>query len=83
MGELLLVAEELGVGLGARYAGIEGPDPGLHLDVDSAPDAKVHAAGRPTPLWHVKNAPSDRAVFAGEARGCGSGRSCGPSSRGC
>ncbi|RST21580.1 hypothetical protein EF908_21320, partial [Streptomyces sp. WAC04770] len=28
MGEMLLVAEELGVGLGARYAGIDGPDPG-------------------------------------------------------
>ncbi|GAB2911450.1 DUF6758 family protein [Streptomyces sp. NPDC059173] len=69
MGELLLVAEELGVGLGARYAGIEGPDPGHHLNVDAAPDAKVHAAGRPTPLWHVRNAPEDRAVFAGEARG--------------
>lgn len=27
------------------------------------------AAGRPTPLWHVKGAPADRAVFAGEARG--------------
>lgn len=69
MGELLLVAEELGVGLGARFAGIDGPDPGSHIDVSAPPHAKVVAAGRPTPLWHLKGAPDDRAVFAGEARG--------------
>ncbi|RAS31383.1 hypothetical protein BCL80_105385 [Streptomyces avidinii] len=69
MAELLLVAEELGVGLGARYAGLDGPDPGPGMRVDEAPDAKVLAAGRPTALWHVKDAPADRAVFAGEARG--------------
>jgi hypothetical protein len=69
IGELLLVAEELGVGLGARYAGIDGPDPGPHICVDKPPQAKVLAAGRPTPLWHVADAPDDRAVFAGEARG--------------
>jgi hypothetical protein len=32
MGELILVAEELGVGLGARYAGVDGPDPGPYLE---------------------------------------------------
>ena len=68
-GELILVAEELGVGLGARYAGIDGPDPGPDMCVDKPPQAKVLAAGRPTPLWHVAGAPDDRAVFAGEARG--------------
>ncbi len=68
-GELLLIAEELGVGLGARYAGIDGLDPGSRMCVDTAPHAKVLAAGRPTPLWHVDGAPSDRAVYAGEARG--------------
>ncbi|MEU1124628.1 DUF6758 family protein [Streptomyces sp. NPDC005899] len=67
--ELLLVAEELGVGLGARYAGIDGLDPGAGLRLDGAPDAKLLAAGRPTPLWHVGDAPDDRAVFAGEACG--------------
>ncbi|WP_327295411.1 MULTISPECIES: DUF6758 family protein [unclassified Streptomyces] len=67
-GELLLVAEELGVGLGARYAGIEGPDPGQYIDVNKPPQAKVLAAGRPTPLWRIES-PTDRAVFAGEARG--------------
>ncbi|WP_299528440.1 DUF6758 family protein [uncultured Streptomyces sp.] len=68
-GEMLLVAEEPGVGLGARYAGLEGPDPGPSLRLDTVPEAKVHAAGRSTPLWHVRSAPADRAVFAGEARG--------------
>lgn len=68
-GDLLLVAEELGVGLGARYAGIKGPDPGPHMRVDLPPQAKVLAAGRPTPLWHVQGVPQDRAVFAGEALG--------------
>lgn len=68
-GEMLLVAEELGVGLGALYAGIDGLDPGPMMCVDRPPHTKVHAAGRPTPLGHVSGAPEDRAVFAGEARG--------------
>lgn len=68
-GELLLVAEELGVGLGAHYAGIDGPDPGPDICVDKPPGTKLLAAGRPTPLWHVAKAPADRAVFAGEALG--------------
>ncbi len=45
-GELLLIAEELGVGLGARYAGIDGPDPGPILCVDKPP-ARQGARGRP------------------------------------
>src|ERR1044072_1927790 len=69
VGELILVAEELGVGLGARYAGIDGPDPGPYMSVEKPAQAKVLAAGRPTPLWHVAGAPDDRAVFAGEALG--------------
>ncbi|BFO15080.1 hypothetical protein SHKM778_14680 [Streptomyces sp. KM77-8] len=69
MGELILVAEELGVGLGARYAGLDAPDPGPYLNVEKPPQAKVLAAGRPTPLWHVAKTPDDRAVFAGEALG--------------
>ncbi|MFC5908439.1 DUF6758 family protein [Streptacidiphilus monticola] len=68
-GELLLIAEELGVGLGARYAGLPGPDPGGSILTSNPPDAKVMAAGRPTALWHVADAPDDRAVFVGEARG--------------
>ncbi|GHA44314.1 hypothetical protein GCM10010345_56040 [Streptomyces canarius] len=68
-GELILIAEELGVGLGAHYAGIDGPDPGSYMNVEKPPEAKVLAAGRPTPLWHVYRTPDDRAVFAGEALG--------------
>jgi hypothetical protein len=68
-GELVLVAEELGVGLGARYAGLPGPDPGDIRAEKCAPHAKVLAAGRPTPLWLAPDAPDDRAVFVGEARG--------------
>ncbi|MCK1815879.1 hypothetical protein N0X72_19300 [Streptomyces carpaticus] len=67
--DLLLIAEELGVGLGARYAGVAGPDPGPHLATEAPPQVKMLAAGRPTPLWQVTDAPADRAVFAGEAMG--------------
>lgn len=68
VGELLIVAEEPGVGLGARLAGLEGPDPGRVPDLLPA-DAKVHAAGHPTALWALEG-PGDRAVYVGEALGC-------------
>jgi hypothetical protein len=68
-GELVLIAEELGVGLGAHFAGLTGPDPGDAIAVDRPPNAKVLAAGRPAALWHVAGTPDDRAVFVGEARG--------------
>lgn len=67
LGELLLVAEEPGVGLGARYAGLPGPDPGPLPD--RAADAKVHAAGHPTALWCVAGGDSC-AAYVGEALGC-------------
>lgn len=64
--DLLLVAEEPGVGLGSRIAGIEGPDPG---DLATgAPDAKVLAQGHPTALWRSRSA-DDRVAFVGEAAG--------------
>ncbi|GII21284.1 hypothetical protein Pme01_08810 [Planosporangium mesophilum] len=69
--DIVLVAEEPGVGLGARFAGIPGPDPGPFLEGarDGAPaHAKVRAAGWPTPLWSVKSA-DDRSAYVGEARG--------------
>lgn len=92
--DLVLVAEEPGVGLGTRYAGIPGLDAGPLLaavlsDPEGAtserpgpggpsPDgmthseqtahAKIRAGGHPTPLWSVKS-PTDRAAYAGEARG--------------
>lgn len=69
--DVLFVAEEPGVGLGTRFAGIPGPDPGPFLEGAGghAPaHAKVRAAGWPTPLWSVKSA-SDRCAYVGEARG--------------
>ena len=66
--DLVVVAEEPGVGLGARYAGLAGLDAGAIPD-DRAPDAKIHAAGHPTAVWSLPGA-VDRAVYVGEARGC-------------
>ena len=67
LGELVLVAEEPGVGLGAGLGGLVGPDPGDAVAAGAA-DAKVLADGHPTPLWAVSGEP-DRAVFVGEALG--------------
>jgi hypothetical protein len=66
-GEMLLIAEEMGIGIGARFAGLPGPDPGPIFE-DTAAHAKVFAAGRPTAMWTVPDT-GDRAVFVGEARG--------------
>jgi hypothetical protein len=69
--DIVLVAEEPGVGLGTRFAGIPGPDPGPFLEGarDGAPaHAKVRVAGWPTPLWSVKSA-DDRSAYVGEAKG--------------
>jgi hypothetical protein len=68
VGELVVVAEEPGVGLGARFAGLEGPDPGSEMSPGRPADAKVHAAGHPTAMWAVASA-SDRAAYVGEALG--------------
>ena len=64
--DFVLVAEEPGVGLGARYAGLEQLDPGTVPQ--GAPDAKLEAAGHDTPLWRCDSAP-DRVAFVGEAGG--------------
>ncbi|HEY0696458.1 MAG TPA: DUF6758 family protein [Micromonospora sp.] len=75
--DLVFMAEEPGVGLGTRFAGIPGPDPGQLLAdamADPAPGhehpphAKIKAGGHPTPLWSVKS-PTDRSAYVGEARG--------------
>jgi hypothetical protein len=66
-GELLLVAEELGVGLGAHLAGLPGPDAGP-VSERTAPHARVQAAGHPTALWSV-DVTEDRAAYVGEALG--------------
>jgi hypothetical protein len=65
--ELVLVAEEPGVGLGASYAGIDTTDPGPELAF--APrDTAVQAGGHPTALWSLPV--PDRAAYVGEAKGC-------------
>ncbi len=64
--DLFVVAEEPGVGLGARHAGLSEPDPGDAVG-HGQPDARVLAAGHLTPLWSVPS-PDDCAVFVGEAK---------------
>ncbi|MDT7536738.1 MAG: hypothetical protein QOI82_323 [Actinomycetota bacterium] len=64
--DLLVIAEEPGVGVGARFAGLQEIDPGP--TVVGQPDAKVEAAGHPTALWRSPSA-DDRAAFVGEAMG--------------
>lgn len=64
--DLLLIAEEPGVGLGARYAGLADIDPGEVAT--GPPEAKVEAAGHPTALWRSPSA-DDRSAFVGEAMG--------------
>lgn len=66
LGEMLLISEELGVGLGARFAGLAGPDPGASFAA-MAPHAFVQFGNHEFPLWHVE-APG-RAAFAGEVMG--------------
>lgn len=69
-GDLLIVAEEPGVGLGAAYAGIDGPDPGPAL---AAQDGRRRAATlradrHPVAMWAV-DSPGDRYAVVGEAMG--------------
>jgi hypothetical protein len=64
--DMLVIAEEPGVGAGARFAGLDEIDPGP--TVAGAPEAKVEAAGHPTALWRSPSA-EDRVAFVGEAMG--------------
>ena len=66
-GDVLLVAEEPGVGLGACYAGLAAHDPGPVVASRQA-DARVSVDGHPAPLWFV-DAGDDRQVCVGEASG--------------
>ncbi|HWG65318.1 MAG TPA: DUF6758 family protein [Streptosporangiaceae bacterium] len=63
LGEMLLISEAPGVGLGAGFAGLPGPDPGADFAAGQ-PHALVRFAHHEFPLWHVE-APG-RAAFAGE-----------------
>jgi hypothetical protein len=64
--DLLLVAEEPGVGLGAGLAGLTGPDPGDGFTA-GIPHASVRIANHEAPLWLVES--DGTAVFAGEVAG--------------
>jgi hypothetical protein len=63
--DLLVIAEEPGVGLGAGLAGLEGPDPGDGF-AEGPPSAIVMVEGHDIPLWQV--AADHCAVFAGEVQ---------------
>jgi hypothetical protein len=65
-GEMLLVSEELGVGLGAGCAGLDGPDPGSSFAVGPS-HGRVRFGNHEFPLWHVDT--PGRAAFAGEVMG--------------
>jgi hypothetical protein len=66
--DVLLVAEQPGVGLGAMLAGLADPDPGPQV-FDAAPSTKVSVVGHPTPLWELL-CPQDRSAYVGEAAAC-------------
>jgi hypothetical protein len=65
-GEMLLTCEELGIGLGAYCAGVDGPDPGAGF-AGGPPHAQVGFGNHEFPLWSV-DAPG-RAAFVGELLG--------------
>ena len=64
--DLVIVAEEPGVGLGAGLAGLPGPDPGDGFATGQS-HATVQVDNHDAPLWLVEA--SDTAVFAGEVAG--------------
>lgn len=70
--EVTIVAEDPGVGLGARCAGTLHDDPGPQVGAGPA-SIRVRAGGRSVPLWAVDGGedtdPLVRSVFAGEAEG--------------
>lgn len=66
MAELVIVAEELGTGLGAGYAALSGPDPGTLPT--GAPPASVRIGGHAAALWSLPTR-EDRCVHVGEALG--------------
>jgi hypothetical protein len=62
--DLVLVAEQPGVGLGASFAGLPGPDPGYGFG-RCTPDTKLDLDGHPVSMWDV--GAEATAAFAGEA----------------
>jgi hypothetical protein len=75
--EVTIVAEDPGVGLGARVSGTSYDDPGPQIS-NGPPSIRVRAGGRTVPMWLVEDESRSaqdeddllaRAVFAGEAEG--------------
>lgn len=70
--EVMVVAEEPGVGLGARCASTTADDPGEEIG-RGTPDVKVRIGHQTVPLWTVSTSGADdrfdRSVVAGEAYG--------------
>jgi hypothetical protein len=64
--EMLIVAEEPGVGLGAGLAGLPGPDPGDGF-AGCQPHASIKLDHHEVPLWLVES--DGKAVFVGEVAG--------------
>lgn len=65
--DVVVVAEQPGVGLGSWFAGLSSPDPGAEL-LQAPAEAKIHTGHRTTSLWSVPT-PPDRVAFVGEADG--------------
>ena len=63
LGEMLIISEEPGLGLGAGLAGLDGPDPGEGFAA-GPPHALVQFGNHEFPLWSVES--PGAAVFAGE-----------------
>lgn len=70
--DLLVVAEEPGVGLGGRCAGLDRTDPGPDID-QGPPSTRVRVGSQQVKLWPVSTVGADgeldRSVVAGEHRG--------------
>lgn len=64
--DMVIVAEEMGVGLGVGLAGLPGPDPGEGF-ASGPPNAAFQLGHHEVPLWLVDA--EQAAVFAGEAEG--------------
>jgi len=66
LAEMLVISEEPGLGLGAGFAGLTGPDPGEGFAA-GPPHACIKFGLHEFPLWHVES--PGAAAFAGEALG--------------
>ena len=64
--ELLLLAEQPGIGLAAHLAGLTDVDPGDRV-VDGVPVWRLVVSGHETPLWRVPI--EEPSAFVGEAAG--------------